>query len=356
MTDDRVRALALADRLRAGGGAALTACGEDETRRATRRSGQTLTRLLRTRGGDRRAALRDVRAADRDQGRGALRRQRRARGDDRRGGRAARPTSSSPRTPGRSAPCRARARLRQAAGRDARPRAASASATRRPLGRARPAACGSSRTTRTRSSEDERPDSISMLHGPGVEGQDRLPPTNASFQAFVTAMRLTRGRRARRASGSRRSGPTSRSSTRRTSQVARGAGRPARSSVGLRQPLLPLPAARRSSRTRPSPTTTSAGGDPGALVNVAGVGVLAARATTRRRREQFVEFLLSDEGQRFYAEEAEEAEYPLVAGIEPKEGLPPLGVAPGPDVALGRARAASCETTLEMLSEVGFTS
>ena len=40
--------------------------------------------------------------------------------------------------------------------------------------------------------------------------------------------------------------------------------------------------------------------------------------------ERFVDFLLSDEGQRFYVDEAEEAEYPLVDGIEPKEGLPPL--------------------------------
>ena len=48
--------------------------------------------------------------------------------------------------------------------------------------------------------------------------------------------------------------------------------------------------------------------------------------------ESFVEFLLSDEGQRFYTERAEEAEYPLVAGIPVKEGLPPIESLGGPDI------------------------
>ena len=43
----------------------------------------------------------------------------------------------------------------------------------------------------------------------------------------------------------------------------------------------------------------------------------------------------SEDGQRFYAEEAEEAEYPLVAGIEPREGLPALDELEGPDLSLG---------------------
>ena len=64
-------------------------------------------------------------------------------------------------------------------------------------------------------------------------------------------------------------------------------------------------------------------GDPGALVSVAGAGVLASSDQTDEA-EQFVDFLLSDAGQRFYVDEAEEAEYPLVDGIDAKEGLPPL--------------------------------
>ena len=69
--------------------------------------------------------------------------------------------------------------------------------------------------------------------------------------------------------------------------------------------------------------------------------------------ERFVEFLLSDEAQRFYVEEAEEAEYPLVHGIEPKEGLPPLEELEGPDVDL-TSFGTEHEATIELLRETGY--
>jgi ABC-type Fe3+ transport system substrate-binding protein len=72
------------------------------------------------------------------------------------------------------------------------------------------------------------------------------------------------------------------------------------------------------------------------------------------RAPRFVEFLLSDEGQHFYSEEAEEAEYSLVQGIDPKRGLPPLEQLKGPDVELDRF-GPELEKTLELLNEVGFT-
>nr|MBA2358957.1 extracellular solute-binding protein [Actinomycetota bacterium] len=95
-------------------------------------------------------------------------------------------------------------------------------------------------------------------------------------------------------------------------------------------------------------------GDVGALVNVAGAGIV----TTTKRDEtaqRFVEYLLSDEGQSFYRDEAEEAEYPLVAGIEPRSGLPPLDELQGPSVSLG-ALGDELERTLELLNEAGYTS
>jgi iron(III) transport system substrate-binding protein len=96
------------------------------------------------------------------------------------------------------------------------------------------------------------------------------------------------------------------------------------------------------------------GDDPGALVSAAGVGVLAS--TDRREDAQrFVEFLLSDEGQRYYTERADEAEYPLVAGIPAKEGLPPLESLQGPDVDLSTL-GEELERTLELLNETGYTS
>ena len=95
------------------------------------------------------------------------------------------------------------------------------------------------------------------------------------------------------------------------------------------------------------------GDDPGALVSAAGVGIVEGAENDGPAR-QFVEFLLSEEGQRFYVDEAEEAEYLLVDGVEPKEGLPPLEELEGPDIDLA-ALGPELEATLELLNEVGFT-
>ena len=48
------------------------------------------------------------------------------------------------------------------------------------------------------------------------------------------------------------------------------------------------------------------------------------------------------------------SETPLLAGIEPREGLPPLESLQGPDVSLGEL-GALLPSTLEMISEAGLT-
>jgi iron(III) transport system substrate-binding protein len=95
------------------------------------------------------------------------------------------------------------------------------------------------------------------------------------------------------------------------------------------------------------------GDDPGAFVSVAGAAILDG-AEHPDEAEQLVDFLLSEAGQRFYAEAAAEAEYPLVEGVEPREGLPPLNELEGPEVELD-ALGPELEQTLQLLNEVGFT-
>jgi iron(III) transport system substrate-binding protein len=95
-------------------------------------------------------------------------------------------------------------------------------------------------------------------------------------------------------------------------------------------------------------------GDPGSLVSVAGAGVLASSDQTEDA-ERFVEFLLSDDAQRFYVDEAEENEYPLVEGVDPPEGLVPLDEIQGPDVEL-TAFGAELSSTVELLRETGWLS
>jgi iron(III) transport system substrate-binding protein len=93
-------------------------------------------------------------------------------------------------------------------------------------------------------------------------------------------------------------------------------------------------------------------GDPGSLVSVAGAGVLDS-TDQRDDAEAFVAYLLSEEAQSFYVDQAEEAEYPLVAAVEPAEGLTPLAQIEGPDVEL-TAFGAELERTVELLRETGW--
>jgi iron(III) transport system substrate-binding protein len=93
-------------------------------------------------------------------------------------------------------------------------------------------------------------------------------------------------------------------------------------------------------------------GDAGNLVSVAGAGVLSS-SDQSDDADAFVRFLLSEGAQQFYVDEAEEAEYPLVEGVEPSPGLVPLDEVDGPDVEL-TSFGAELEATVEMLRETGW--
>jgi len=90
-------------------------------------------------------------------------------------------------------------------------------------------------------------------------------------------------------------------------------------------------------------------GDPGSLVNVAGVGVLKS-AGDDANSAAFVEWLLSPETQQWFVSNT--YEYPLIPNIPAAEGLPPLNSLRGPDVPL--ADLDSLPATLSMLEDVGL--
>jgi iron(III) transport system substrate-binding protein len=65
---------------------------------------------------------------------------------------------------------------------------------------------------------------------------------------------------------------------------------------------------------------------------------------------QLIEFLLGEQAQRYFAEET--LEYPLAAGVEPAEGLPPLdGIV---SVRIGFDALGDLGRTLEMINESGL--
>ena len=202
-------------------------------------------------------------------------------------------------------------------------------------------------------SEDEVPDSVFDLTDPRWKGKVGIAPTNASFQAFVTAMRLAAGEERTRTWLEEMKANDPKLYEKNTPIVEAAAA--GEIELGLVNHYY-LYLVKEEQPDAPVANKYLPGDDPGALVTVAGAGVLAS-SENREAAERFVQFLLADEQQRFYTEEAEEAEIPLVEGIEPKEGVPSLEelAGAGPDVDFTRF-GEELERTLELLNETGYTS
>ncbi len=199
--------------------------------------------------------------------------------------------------------------------------------------------------------ETDLPSSVFDLTDPAWQGRVGIAPTNGSFQAFVTAMRLTAGEERTRQwllDLQENGANTYEKNTPIVEAVAAG-----EIDLGLVNHYY-VPLVKQEHPDAPIANHFLELGDPGALVSVAGAGVLAS-SDRRGDAEQLVDFLLSDDAQRFYVEEAEEAEYPLVGGIEPAAGLPPLADLKGPDVDL-TTFGPELEKTVELLRETGWLS
>lgn len=198
-------------------------------------------------------------------------------------------------------------------------------------------------------SQNDVPDSVFDLTDPRWKERIGIAPTNASFQAFVTAMRLSAGdSRTRQWLLELKDGNPKEYEKNTPIVEAAAMGE---IDLGLVNHYY-LYLVKQEQPDAPIANHFLEAGDPGALISVAGAGVLAS-SEQQDDAARFIEFLLSDEGQRFYVEAAEEAEYPLIAGVEPKEGLPPLTELDGPDVDL-TSFGAEHEATIELLRETGY--
>jgi iron(III) transport system substrate-binding protein len=197
-------------------------------------------------------------------------------------------------------------------------------------------------------SESDLPDSIWDYADPSWHGRLGLPPTNASFQAMVTAMRLEAGDEQTREwlEGIAANEPRIFENNVQTLEAI-AAGEIDAGFVnhyylyGLLDEQPDAPVANHYLEP----------GDAGALVNVAGIGIL--RTTDRPgMAQQLVDYLLGP-GQEYFATDTDE--YPLVDGVSSESELPPLSDLHGPDVELG-ALGPELEATLAMLDSVGLTS
>ncbi|MBA4860825.1 iron ABC transporter substrate-binding protein [Streptomyces sp. PSKA54] len=194
------------------------------------------------------------------------------------------------------------------------------------------------------------PDSVHDLTGPEWKGRIGIAPNNASFQAFVTGMRVLEGDDATRdwLKGLKANSPKTYESN---IDVLEGVDS-GEVSVGLINHYYWYEKAAEEGEDKlTAKLHFLPGGDPGALVNVAGVGLLkGAGKKEGEYAQQAADFLLGKEAQTYFAEETKE--YPLAAGVAPEEGLPSLDSLEAPQIDLGKLD--SLKETLAMLQEVGL--
>jgi iron(III) transport system substrate-binding protein len=194
------------------------------------------------------------------------------------------------------------------------------------------------------------PASIWGYTAPRWKGKVGLPPTNASFEAMVTAMRMRAGDdRTRDWLLALKANDVKFYSGNTQVAAAVAAGE---IQVGLVNHYY-LYQLKEQRPTAPIANHFLTGRDPGALINIAGMGI-----TTSSRRKaaalRLVNFMLSQPAQRFFARSPGRAEYPLAARARPRPGLPPLTRIEGAGVNLG-ALGPQLPRTLRLLSEVGYT-
>ena len=177
--------------------------------------------------------------------------------------------------------------------------------------------------------EEELPSSVLDLTGRGVVGAHRHRPV----ERLVPGLRLGDAHRARRRGDERVAGraspPTTRSRSPTTAAIVAAIGR-GEIDVGLVNHYYVYQALAEDPDF-PGRNHNFAADDIGSLVIVTAASVLAG-ADHSDEADELVEFLLSEEAQRYFSDET--FEYPLASGVEPADVLPDVDLAAASDVEL----------------------
>lgn len=200
----------------------------------------------------------------------------------------------------------------------------------------------------TKYSADELPDTVLEYAKPEYASKMGVAPTNGSFVAFVSAMRLQLGDDTTKTflADLKKNGVKTFDGNRVIVEAINNGD----VDFGLVNHYY-LAVVKASTPDVKVDNKYMKAGDPGGLVNVTGAAILKSSENSENA-QKFVEFLLSDEGQTFYATE-EHTEYPLATGVAAAEGLPPLESQIGGDVKLGDL-AEKAQSTADMIAESGL--
>ena len=194
--------------------------------------------------------------------------------------------------------------------------------------------------------EADLPGSVQQLADPEWKGRLGWVPTNASFQTFVTALRHQLGDEPTKAwlEGVQANEPK----VYEGNAAALEAVRAGEIDVALINHYYLFQAQAEAGEDYPVANHFFTNSDAGALVNVAGVGVLKT-AEHPAAAEALARFLLDEEAQTYFATET--YEYPLRSGTPPDPDLPALADIQAPDLDLSDLD--DLEGTLRLLQEAG---
>jgi iron(III) transport system substrate-binding protein len=195
---------------------------------------------------------------------------------------------------------------------------------------------------------DDLPESVFDLTDPAYAGQVAVAPTNGSFQDFITATRVELGDdvAADFLDGmADNDSPTYPNNLAIVQAVGRG-----EVPMGLvnhyylHRELAEDPDLEAANHFFPS-------GDLGSLLITTGAAIIDGTDMTDEAR-QFIEFMLGDEAQRFFADET--FEYPLADGMEPSGAVPPLSEVSTTRIDLDEL-GGGLERTTQLIEESGLS-
>ncbi|MBP2436346.1 iron ABC transporter substrate-binding protein [Microbacterium amylolyticum] len=195
--------------------------------------------------------------------------------------------------------------------------------------------------------ESDLPDSVDALTDEEWAGRVGFPPGNASFQSFITALRVLEGEDAALewAKGIADNDPVLTEKNGATLDLVNTG----ELDIALSNHYYWYQRAAEQGADNMRAQLKFLPGDAGGIVNVTGAGVLAP-AEDNAAAHAFVEYLVSDAGQEYFVEKT--YEYPLVPGIDAPEGLPAIDTLVNPGLDLSDLD--SLDATQELLAEAGL--
>lgn len=196
-------------------------------------------------------------------------------------------------------------------------------------------------------SPDDLPDDIRGFTDPAWDGRVGWAPTNASFQAMVTAMRQEWGEEEAREwiKDMQANHPVAyENNTAIVAAVASG-----EVDVGFVNHYYLYRFLQEEGESFPARNYFIPDRGPGSLILVAGAGILET-GENRDNAVRFINFMLSPVAQQYFASQT--YEFPLVEGVQTPRDLPPLDELLSSDISL--ESLADLEGTLKMLRDEGI--